>query len=160
MTPLFSSSSTVSDLDFPSGSKSHQLTRACLTYLFNNFNFGGLFTSSNHPWFLYNKEVNLVHSRVYLSFCKISCLPWEILPCLVLTHQCLFHDLFVLCKDFVVSLEILGWGTEAWHDCLRSCKLCQHYFRILIQIVRISWEISNVNLPFSCLCNSLLAVVV
>ena len=99
-------------------------------------------------------------SRLYQSFCKISCFTWEILSCLLLTHLHLFHDPVVLCGDFVVSLEILGWETGAWHDRLRSCKLCQHYFRILIQRVRISWEISKANLPFSCLCNSLFAMVV
>lgn len=40
MTPLFSNSSTVFDLDFPSDRKPHQLTWACLTYLFNYVNLG------------------------------------------------------------------------------------------------------------------------
>lgn len=55
----------------------------------------------------------LGHSRLYLSFCKIICLTWEILSCLLLTRLHLFHDPVVFCGDFVVSLEILGQGTGA-----------------------------------------------
>lgn len=160
MTPLFSNSSTVFDLDFPSDRKPHQLTWACLTYLFHYVNFGGGVASLHQMTLDFYITGRLGLSRLYQSFCKISCFTWEILSCLLLTHLHLFHDPVVLCGDFVVSLEILGWGTGAWHGRLRSCKLCQHYFRILIQRVRISWEISKANLPFSCLCNSLFAMVV
>lgn len=102
--------------------------------------WGGCVTSSNDPWFYITGRLG--HSRLYLSFCKIICLTWEILSCLLLTRLHLFHDPVVFCGDFVVSLEILGQGTGEPDMTVSDVKLCQHYFRILIQRVRISWEIS------------------
>lgn len=68
MTLLISNSSTVFYLDFPSGSESHQVTQACLPYLFDHFNSGGVFTSPNDP---YHREAHLGHSRFHLSFSQI-----------------------------------------------------------------------------------------
>jgi hypothetical protein len=56
-----------------------------------------------------------------LNFCQISCLPWKILFWM-LQYLHFFLGPYILCRNFVVSLETLFWEIGAWNQPLKCLK--------------------------------------